>query len=118
MPERETLAARGDGGAALPELIIEAPRGWSPIDWAEIWRFRELLYFLTWRDVKIRYKQTLLGGAWAILQPFTTMIVFSLFFGRLAGLENRTGGVPYPIYVYAGLLAWTLFSSAINHQLQ
>src|SRR5207248_6775844 len=66
-----------------------------------------------WRDVKIRYKQTALGAAWAVLQPFLTMVVFALFFGRLAGLDHKTGGVPYPIYVYAGLLPWTFFASSL-----
>jgi homopolymeric O-antigen transport system permease protein len=93
--------------------IIERRPGWVGIDWLEIWRYRELLYFLTWRDVKVRYKQTALGAAWAIIQPFMTMIVFSLFFGRLAGLGSKTGGVPYPIYVYAGLLPWTFFANSI-----
>src|SRR5262249_42889275 len=93
--------------------VIRPSRGWVGINWAEIWRYRELLYFLTWRDVKIRYKQTVLGAAWAILQPFMTMIVFSLIFGRMAGLGTKTGGVPYPIYVYAGLLPWTFFANAI-----
>ena len=97
------------------ELVIEARPGWMAIDWKEIWRYRELLYFLTWRDVKIRYKQTVLGGAWAILQPFLTMIIFSLFFGRLAGLGQKTGGIPYPIYVYSGLLAWTFFANAVTN---
>jgi lipopolysaccharide transport system permease protein len=94
--------------------IIEPRRGWAPIRWAELWRYRELLYFLTWRDVKVRYKQTVLGAAWAILQPLLTMIVFSLIFGRLAGLGTKTGGIPYPIYVYAGLLPWTFFANAIG----
>ncbi|MGV3721639.1 MAG: ABC transporter permease [Actinomycetota bacterium] len=107
-------AAGLDADPELPELVIEPSKGWRAVNWSEIWRFRELLYFLTWRDVKIRYKQTVLGGAWALLQPFATMVVFSVFFGRLAGLENRTGGVPYPIYVYAGLLAWTFFANAIT----
>jgi lipopolysaccharide transport system permease protein len=93
--------------------VIEPPRGWVGINWREIWRYRELLYFLTWRDVKVRYKQTVLGAAWAILQPFMTMVVFSIFFGRLAGLGAKTGGVPYPIYVFAGLLPWTFFANAI-----
>jgi lipopolysaccharide transport system permease protein len=93
--------------------VIERRSGWVGIDWQEIWRYRELLYFLTWRDVKVRYKQTALGAAWAIIQPFMTMIVFSLFFGRLAGLGSKTGGVPYPIYVYAGLLPWTFFANSI-----
>ncbi len=99
----------------LPELVIEPPSGWIAINWSEIWRYRELLYFLTWRDVKIRYKQTALGAAWAILQPVMTMIVFSLFFGKLAGLGDKTGGVPYPIYVYAGLLPWTFFANSIGN---
>jgi lipopolysaccharide transport system permease protein len=94
--------------------VIEPPRGWTAIRWSELWLYRELLYFLTWRDVKIRYKQTVLGAAWAILQPFMTMVVFSLIFGRLAGLGAKTGGVPYPIYVYAGLLPWTFFANAIG----
>jgi lipopolysaccharide transport system permease protein len=102
----------------LPALatvqVIEPPAGWRGIPWKEIWQYRELLYFLTWRDVKIRYKQTVLGAAWAILQPFMTMVVFALFFGRLAGLGHKTAGIPYPIYVYAGLLPWTFFANAIG----
>jgi lipopolysaccharide transport system permease protein len=94
--------------------VIEPSHGWVGIEWREVWRYRELLYFLTWRDVKVRYKQTVLGAAWAILQPLLTMVVFSLFFGRLAGLDRKTGGVPYPIYVYAGLLPWTFFANAIG----
>lgn len=101
------------GSEAIP-LVIEPPRGAGGIDWREIWRYRELLGFLTWRDIKIRYKQTALGAAWAILQPFLTMVVFSIFFGRLGGLGEKTGGVPYPIYVYAGLLPWTFFANAIG----
>jgi lipopolysaccharide transport system permease protein len=100
--------------ADAPAQVIEPPRGWVGINWSEIWRYRELLYFLTWRDVKVRYKQTALGAAWAILQPFMTMVVFSIFFGRLAGLNQKTGGVPYPIYVFAGLLPWTFFANAIG----
>jgi lipopolysaccharide transport system permease protein len=94
--------------------IIKPSHGWAGLNGRELWRYRELLYFLTWRDVKIRYKQTVLGAAWAILQPFLTMVVFSLFFGRLAGLGGKTGGVPYPIYVYAGLLPWTFFANSIT----
>lgn len=97
------------------ELIIEPQRGWNPVNWAEIWRFRELLYFLTWRDVKIRYKQTVLGAAWAIIQPLANMLIFTLVFGRLAGLEHRTGGLPYPVFVYAALLAWTFFANAVTN---
>ncbi len=107
-------AAHGLGAVALPLTIIEPSRGWRAVNWREIWKYRELLYFLTWRDVKVRYKQTLLGALWAILQPFMSMVVFTIFFGRLAGLENKTGGVPYPLFVYAGLLPWTLFSQSLG----
>lgn len=94
--------------------VIEPPRGGINLHLGEVWSYRELLGFLAWRDVKIRYKQTALGAVWAILQPLLAMVVFSVFFGRFAGLENRTGGAPYPIYVYAGLLPWTFFANAIN----
>lgn len=101
--------------SALPTVRVIAPRrGRAGPDWGELWRYRELLYFLIWRDIKVRYRQTALGAAWAILQPFTTMVVFSVFFGRLAGLDQRTGDTPYSIYVYAGLLPWTFFSNAIT----
>jgi len=96
---------------ALPETIIRPPTGWRLINARELWRYRELLYFLTWRDVKVRYKQTLLGAAWAVLQPAMMMVVFTVFFGRLANVP--TGGIPYPLFVYAGLLPWTFFATAI-----
>lgn len=111
--EREPATASVTSEEPLPELVIEAQRGWSPVNWAEIWRFRELLYILTWRDVKIRYKQTVLGGAWAIIQPLANTLVFTLLFGRLAGLDQKTGGVPYAVYVYAAQMAWTLFSNSV-----
>lgn len=91
--------------------IIEPKKGWIPVDLKEIWKYRELLYFLTKRDIKVRYKQTVLGGLWAIIQPFFTMVVFTLFFGRLAKVPSD--GIPYPIFVYAGLLPWTYFSNAL-----
>lgn len=91
--------------------IIQAKPGWQIVDLPEMWRFRELLYFLVWRDVKVRYKQTVLGAAWAILQPFAQMVVLSIFFGRM--VDMPTGGVPYPLFVFAGLLPWTFFSNAI-----
>src|SRR5205823_12745137 len=75
--------------------------------------YRELLYFLTWRDIKVRYRQTVLGVLWAIIQPVLSMIVLSICFGRFAGLGKHTGGVPYPIFVYAGLLPWTFFANAL-----
>jgi len=96
-----------------PITIIEPKKGWIPIDFNEIWKYRELFYFLTKRDIKVRYKQTVLGGLWAIIQPFFTMIVFSIFFGRLAKLPSD--GIPYPIFVYAGLLPWTYFANSITN---
>jgi lipopolysaccharide transport system permease protein len=90
---------------------IVPPQGWQWINAGELWRFRELIYFLTWRDVKVRYKQTLLGAAWAILQPLLMMFIFTIFFGRLAGVPS--GGFPYPLFAYAGLLPWSFFSTAI-----
>jgi lipopolysaccharide transport system permease protein len=95
----------------LPVTIIERRPGWKFVDLGEIWRYRELLYFLIWRDVKVRYKQTVLGAAWAILQPLATMVVFSIFFGRLAGVSTD---IPYPLFAFAGLLPWTFFSNAIS----
>jgi lipopolysaccharide transport system permease protein len=93
------------------QTVYEAHAGWQFIRIGELWRFRELLYFLTWRDVKVRYKQTLLGALWAILQPFMMMVVFTIFLGRMAGVDS--GDVPYPVFVYAGLLPWMFFSTAI-----
>jgi len=87
-------------------------KGWIHINFRELVEFRELLYFLTWRDVKVRYKQTALGATWAVLQPFLQMVVFSIFFGRLAGLDSE--GFPYPIFNYAALLPWNYFSYAVS----
>ena len=98
--------------SSVPLTVIEPKKGWVPVDLREIWNYRELLYFLTKRDIKVRYKQTVLGGLWAIIQPFFTMLVFTLFFGRLAKMPSD--GVPYPIFVYAGLLPWTYFSNAVT----
>lgn len=92
--------------------IIRPSRGLVSLDLAEIWSYRELLYFLVWRDVKVRYKQTALGAAWAVLQPVLTMLVFSLVFGRLARIPS--GGVPYPIFAFAALLPWQLFAHALT----
>ena len=92
--------------------IIEPKKGWIPINFKEIWKFRELLYFLTKRDIKVRYKQTVLGGLWAIIQPLFSMLVFTLFFGKLAKVPSD--GIPYPIFVYAGLLPWTYFANALS----
>jgi lipopolysaccharide transport system permease protein len=95
----------------LSVTVIEHRPGWHVVDFRELWQYRELLFFLTWRDVKIRYKQTILGAAWAILQPLATMLVFSLFFGRVAA--STTGDVPYSLFVLAGLVPWLFFSNAI-----
>jgi lipopolysaccharide transport system permease protein len=104
-------AARDPG--ERPLIVIEP--GVKPVALrvGELWAYRELLYFLVWRDVKVRYKQTALGVAWAVLQPLATMLIFTIFFGRLAGLGERTGGIPYPAFAYAALLPWTFFNSAV-----
>jgi lipopolysaccharide transport system permease protein len=91
---------------------IEPSSGWAPLGLAELWEYRELLYFLTWRDVKLRYKQTVLGAAWAIIQPLFSMVVFSIFFGRLAKIPSE--GVPYPIFSYAALVPWTFFANGLS----
>lgn len=96
----------------LPVTIIEPKPGWQFLNLHDLWRYRELLFFLTWRDIKVRYKQTVLGAAWAVLQPFATMVVFSLVFGRLANMP--ADGIPYPLFVFAGLLPWYFFSNAIT----
>ena len=91
---------------------MEPSRGWVALRLREVWEYRELLYFLVWRDVKVRYKQTALGAAWAIIQPFMTMVVFSLFFGKLAGVPSD--GIPYPIFSFAALVPWTLFAYGLS----
>ncbi len=96
----------------VPVIVVKPSRGWVSLKLNELWHYRELLYFLTWRDIKVRYKQTVLGAAWAIIQPFFTMVVFSLFFGRLAKIPSD--GIPYPIFAYAALVPWTFFASGLN----
>jgi len=91
--------------------IIKPPSGWSALNLRDLWNYRELIYFMTWRDLKVRYKQTLLGASWAIIKPVLTMIVFTIFFGNLAGVPSD--GVPYPIFSYTGLLPWELFATAL-----
>lgn len=91
--------------------IIKPVTGWIPINFGELWRYREMLLFLIWRDLKVRYKQTVLGMSWALIQPFVTMIVFSFVFGRLAGMPSD--GIPYPLFSYVGLLPWTFFSNGL-----
>ncbi|MBI3649880.1 MAG: ABC transporter permease [Acidobacteria bacterium] len=94
-----------------PVVVIESSKAWVPVNLANLWSYRELLYFLVWRDIKVRYKQTMLGALWAILQPLVTMMIFTYFFGKLARIP--TEGVPYPIFFYTGLLLWTYFSGAV-----
>lgn len=96
----------------LPMLIIRPSRGWVSLRFTELWEYRELLYFLTWRDIKVRYKQTILGAAWAVIQPFFGMVVFSVFFGHLAKIPSD--GLPYPIFAYCALLPWQLFAHALT----
>jgi lipopolysaccharide transport system permease protein len=110
---RDMAVERGENPlpATLPVTILERKPGWRAIDLRELWRYRELLFILTLRDIKLRYKQTVLGAAWAILQPLATMLVFSLFFGRVAA--NPSSNVPYPLFVLAGLVPWMFFASAI-----
>ena len=98
--------------STTPITVIEPKKGWVPIEFKEIWSYRELLYFLTKRDIKVRYKQTILGGLWAIIQPFVTMVVFTFFFGRLGKIPSD--GMPYPIFVYTALLPWIYFANAVS----
>ncbi len=93
-------------------LRIAPSEGWVTLRLGELWEYRELLYFLVWRDIKVRYKQTALGAAWAVIQPFFTMVVFSLFFGRLAKVPSD--GIPYPIFSYTALVPWTFFANGLS----
>jgi lipopolysaccharide transport system permease protein len=96
----------------VPVLRIKPSRGWVSLQLPELWQYRELLYFLIWRDIKVRYKQTVLGIGWAVIQPVLTMVVFSLFFGRLAKMPSD--GIPYPIFSYAALVPWTFFVGGLS----
>ncbi len=114
--------AHPDTTAATPEtprVVIQPRKGWLPVNWGELWERRELLYFLTWRDIKVRYKQTVLGALWAILQPFLTMVVLSVVFKSLLGLDRRLMGAgaqepPYAVFLFAGLLPWQFFGEAVK----
>jgi lipopolysaccharide transport system permease protein len=108
----QTVPALPSEKPAIPETLIEPPKRWASLELKELWAYRELLYFLIWRDIKVRYKQTVLGGAWAIIQPFFTMVVFSLFFGKLGKIPSDN--IPYPLFSYAGLLPWSYFAQAVN----
>jgi len=112
--QNQELGARQIRIAADPPVLrIEPTKGWVSLKLRELWEYRELLYFLTWRDIKVRYKQTVLGITWAIIQPFFTMVVFSLFFGRLAKVPSD--GLPYPIFSFAALVPWTFFATSLSH---
>ncbi len=103
---------RSDMNMEESTLVIRPAKGWSALDLAELWRYRELIYFLCWRDIKVRYTQTALGIAWAVIQPVFTMVIFSVFFGRLAGIPSD--GLPYPIFAYCALLPWQLFAYSLT----
>ncbi len=97
---------------AQHEVLIQPSRGWSSLKLGELWEYRELLYFLAWRDIKIRYKQTALGLAWAVLQPLITMLIFAIFFGKLAKMPSDN--VPYPLFAFAALVPWTFFANGLT----
>jgi homopolymeric O-antigen transport system permease protein len=111
-PQLEAVAARQQAVADIPPIRIEPSRGWVSLKLREVWEYRELLFFLTWRNIQVRYKQTALGVTWAVIQPLFTMLVFSLFFGRLAKVPSD--GVPYPIFAFAALVPWTFFSNGLS----
>src|SRR5580698_4610287 len=96
----------------VPVLRITPPGGWWSLPFRELWEYRELIYFFVWRDIKVRYKQTAVGAAWAVIQPLLTMLVFTIFFGRFAKIPSE--GLPYPVFSYAGLLPWTYFATALQ----
>ena len=99
-----------------PQTIIEPKKGWQLLDWKELREYRDLFYFLVWRDIKVLYKQTVLGFAWAVIRPVLSMIIFSVIFGRLAQVPSD--GVPYPIFSYTALVPWTYFSTAMTASTQ
>lgn len=98
--------------ARPPLVVVQPQKGWMRVDFGALWQYRELLYFLVWRDIKVRYKQTAIGAAWAICQPLLTMLIFTVIFGRFAKIPSDN--VPYPIFAFAGLLPWTYFSQSIT----
>lgn len=109
-PDRQAVAT---GPLAHSEsLTIQPPGSWHAVDLRELWRYRELIYFLLWRDLKVRYKQTAIGASWAVLQPFVTMVVFSVVFGSLVSVPSE--GVPYPVFSYSALVPWTFFATAVG----
>src|SRR4051794_21997151 len=118
VPERMPSDVPADAGpsagpsGAARLVVLEPATGWVPLRLGDLWEYRELLYFLTWRDIKVRYKQTALGATWAVIQPFMTMVAFSLFFGQLARVPSD--GLPYPIFSYTALLPWGFFANALG----
>ncbi len=114
-PVEVAVAPQKDNGAVIPTTLPrtrrEASKGWAWPKLRELWEYRELLYFFAWRDIKVRYKQTVMGALWAIIQPFFTMVIFSLFFGRLANIPSD--GVPYPVFSFTALVPWTFFANAL-----
>src|SRR5579885_2929295 len=106
------MAANDPSTRDAPLLRIVPSRGWVSLRLSELWEYRELIYFLVWRDIKVRYKQTALGAAWAIIQPLFTMMVFSLFFGRLAKVPSD--GIPYPVFSLSGTVIWTFFANGLS----
>ncbi len=110
--EPNNMVDLSEDAMSVRVLRIEPSLGWVSLRLHELWEYRELLYFLTWRDIKVRYKQTVLGAAWAIIQPFFTMVIFSIFFGRLAQIPSD--GIPYPIFAFAALVPWTFFSNGLT----
>src|SRR3984893_9105444 len=110
-PSREAMTSSVER-SELPHIRMQPSKGWISLGLKDLWQYRELLFFLTWRDIKVRYKQTALGAAWAIIQPLFTMLVFTVFFGRLAKVPSD--GIPYPLFSYAALLPWQLFAYALT----
>ena len=112
-PRSASFAAeRSEVAGGVSMVRIGPSRGWVPLKLRDLWEYRELVYFLTWRDIKARYKQTFFGAAWAILQPFLTMLIFSVVFGRLAHVPSD--GIPYPIFAYAALVPWAFFANGVS----
>ena len=107
-----TVAMEPERALETPQVVIEPPRGWGALEFKALWAYRELLYFLVWRDLKVRYKQTALGVAWIVLQPLVSMAIFSVLFGTL--LNVPSGEVPYPVFAYAALLPWNYFAQSLT----
>ena len=105
--------AQPAAGSAAPTLVIEPSKGWAKLELLDLWRYRELLYFLTWKNILIQYKQAVLGVVWAALNPILTMVVFTVIFNKFLGIGSGKDGVPYAVFVYAGLLPWNLFSGSL-----